>query len=183
MEQRLAEFREARKRAGLAAQPSTSSRNAQTSGEKAEVAATPKAAPGWLTRFLVLVRKPRPANARAPPSLAQEAAQPGSSTAQPPRSTAIPPPWDQSLLINVTFLKVLLWLVLLGLFVELEFGLAYFVLSLFYWMYVGTRGPEDKKKGEKSAYSVFNPGCEAIQGTLTAEQLERELQFRPLAGR
>lgn len=66
---------------------------------------------------------------------------------------------------------------------ELEFGLAYFVLSLFYWMYVGTRAPEDRKEGEKSAYSVFNPGCEAIQGTLTAEQLERELQFRPLAGR
>jgi hypothetical protein len=80
-------------------------------------------------------------------------------------------------------LKVLLWLVLLGLFVELEFGLAYFVLSLFYWMYVGMQGPEEKKKGEKSAYSVFNPGCEAIQGTLTAEQLERELQLRPMEGR
>lgn len=75
-------------------------------------------------------------------------------------------------------------MVLLGLFVELEFGLAYFVLSMFYWMYVGTRGPEEKKEGEKSAYSVFNPGCEAIQGTLTAEQLERELQLRvPEGGR
>nr|XP_040138527.1 SAYSvFN domain-containing protein 1 isoform X2 [Ictidomys tridecemlineatus] len=114
-----------------------------------------------------------------------EAAQPGSSTAQPPQGTAIPPQWhrNQPFLTNVTFLKILLWLVLLGLFVELEFGLAYFVLSLFYWMYVGTRASEDRKKGEKSAYSVFNPGCEAIQGTLTAEQLERELQFRPLAGR
>lgn len=66
---------------------------------------------------------------------------------------------------------------------ELEFGLAYFVLSLFYWMYVGTRATEGRKKGERSAYSVFNPGCEAIQGSLTAEQLERELQFGPLAGR
>ncbi|KAL2791777.1 SAYSvFN domain-containing protein 1 isoform 2 [Daubentonia madagascariensis] len=114
-----------------------------------------------------------------------EAAQPGSSTSQPPRNRAVPPPscWDQSFLTNIIFLKVLLWLVLLGLFVELEFGLPYFVLSLFYWMYVGTRGPEEKKEGEKSAYSVFNPGCEAIQGTLTAEQLERELQFRPLEGR
>ena len=80
-------------------------------------------------------------------------------------------------------LKVLLWLVLLGLFVELEFGLAYFVLSLFYWMYVGMRGPEEKTQGEKSAYSVFNPGCEAIQGSLTAEQLERELHLRPLPRR
>ncbi|XP_014306281.1 SAYSvFN domain-containing protein 1 isoform X3 [Myotis lucifugus] len=114
-----------------------------------------------------------------------EAAQPGSSTSQPPRRTAVPPPLprDQSFLTSITFLKVLLWLILLGLFVELEFGLAYFVLSLFYWMYVGTRGPGEKKEGEKSAYSVFNPGCEAIQGTLTAEQLERELQLRPLEGR
>ncbi|XP_032718190.1 SAYSvFN domain-containing protein 1 isoform X2 [Lontra canadensis] len=172
MEQRLAEFRAARKRAGLAAEPSTSRASAQTSGEKAEAAATPKAAPGWLKRFLVW--KPRP-----------EAARPGTSTSQPPQNTAIPlpAPRDQSFLTNVTFLKVLLWLVLLGLFVELEFGLAYFVLSLFYWMYVGTRGPEEKREGEKSAYSVFNPGCEAIQGTLTAEQFERELQFRPLEGR
>ncbi|XP_037698318.1 SAYSvFN domain-containing protein 1 [Choloepus didactylus] len=183
MEQRLAEFREARKRNGPAAEPSTSGYGAQTSDEKAEGTAISEAAPGWLKRFLLW--QPRPANARAQPSPAQEAAQPGGSTSQPPQNVAIPPPpcWDQSFLTNVTFLKVLLWLVLLGLFVELEFGLAYFVLSLFYWMYVGTRGPEEKKEGEKSAYSVFNPGCEAIQGSLTAEQFERELQFRPLAGR
>ncbi|CAI9608648.1 unnamed protein product [Staurois parvus] len=79
-------------------------------------------------------------------------------------------------------LKVLLWLVLLGLFVELEFGMVYFVLSMFYWLYEGTRRPGQRRKGEKSAYSVFNPGCEAIDGTLTAEQFERELQYRPLAG-
>ncbi|XP_070275510.1 SAYSvFN domain-containing protein 1 [Myotis yumanensis] len=183
MEQRLAEFREARKRAGLAAEPSTCRQSAQTSGEKAEASATAKSAPGWLRRFLLW--RPRPASAPAQPGLAQEAAQPGSSTSQPPRRTAVPPPLprDQSFLTSITFLKVLLWLILLGLFVELEFGLAYFVLSLFYWMYVGTRGPGEKKEGEKSAYSVFNPGCEAIQGTLTAEQLERELQLRPLEGR
>ncbi|XP_004460341.2 SAYSvFN domain-containing protein 1 [Dasypus novemcinctus] len=180
MEQRLAEFREARKQAGLAARPSTSKPSTQTSAEKAEATAAPKATPGWLKRFLL--GQPRPASLRAQLSPAQEAAQPGRSTSPPPQNVAVPPPacWDQSFLTNITFLKVLLWLVLLGLFVELEFGLAYFVLSLFYWMYVGTRGPGEKKEGEKSAYSVFNPGCEAIQGTLTAEQLERELQLRPL---
>lgn len=175
MEQRLAEFREARKRAGLVSQPSTASQGEQTSAAKAEpAAATPKTAVGWLQRFLK--RKASPA---IRPNQAQEEAQ------QPPQSAAVPLPSSrhQSLLTNITFLKVLLWLVLLGLFVELEFGLAYFVLSMFYWMYVGTRGPEEKKEGEKSAYSVFNPGCEAIQGTLTAEQLERELQLRPPQGR
>ncbi|XP_036907835.1 SAYSvFN domain-containing protein 1 [Sturnira hondurensis] len=183
MEERLAEFRAARKRAKLPAEASTSNQSAQTAGKKAEATATPKSALGWLKLFLVWKR--RPASSQAQPSLTQEASQPGSSTSQPPGRTAIPSPLpqDQSFLTSITFLKVLLWLVLLGLFVELEFGLAYFVLSLFYWMYVGTRGPGEKKEGEKSAYSVFNPGCEAIQGTLTAEQFERELQFRPLEGR
>lgn len=69
MEQRLAEFRAARKRAGLAAEPSTSCARAQTSGEKAEAATTPKAAPGWLKRFLAW--KPRPASIQVQPCLAQ----------------------------------------------------------------------------------------------------------------
>ncbi|XP_067915838.1 SAYSvFN domain-containing protein 1 [Heterodontus francisci] len=90
---------------------------------------------------------------------------------------------DHSVFTIVTILKFLLWLVLLGLFIELEFGLAYFVLSMFYWIYIGTRDPSKKKQGEISAYSVFNPGCKAIEGSLTAEQFERELQYRPLAGR
>ncbi|KAM6323772.1 SAYSvFN domain-containing protein 1 [Aegotheles albertisi] len=80
-------------------------------------------------------------------------------------------------------LKVLLWAVLLALFAELELALPYFVLSLLYWMYAGTRGPAERRPGELSAYSVFNPGCAAIAGTLTAEQLERELHYRPAAGR
>ncbi|XP_061221990.1 SAYSvFN domain-containing protein 1 [Neopsephotus bourkii] len=80
-------------------------------------------------------------------------------------------------------LKVLLWAVMLALFVELELGLPYFVLSLLYWMYAGTRGPDERRQGELSAYSVFNPGCVPIRGTLTVEQLERELYYRPAAGR
>ncbi|XP_038667428.1 SAYSvFN domain-containing protein 1 [Scyliorhinus canicula] len=101
----------------------------------------------------------------------------------PERSLVEPVESDHSIFTTVNVLKFLLWLVLLGLFIELEFGLVYFVLSMFYWIYVGTRDPGRKKKGEVSAYSVFNPGCEAIKGSLTAEQFERELQYRPLAGR
>ncbi|KAM6272359.1 SAYSvFN domain-containing protein 1 [Spheniscus humboldti] len=95
-----------------------------------------------------------------------------------PGGAAAAPVWARPLL-----LKVLLWAVLLALFAELELGLPYFVLSLLYWMYAGTRGPADRRRGELSAYSVFNPGCAAIAGTLTAEQLERELHYRPAAGR
>ncbi|XP_068929715.1 SAYSvFN domain-containing protein 1 [Petaurus breviceps papuanus] len=164
MEQRLAAFRASRKRAELEGRPSGWGRRGKAPGEDV---ATP----------------PTPSQAQeASGGGAKETFQTRGSLLQNPTAVS-PSRWDQSFLTNVTFLKVALWLVLLGLFIELEFGLVYFVLSLFYWMYVGTRGPGEKKKGEKSAYSVFNPGCESIQGTLTAEQFERELQFHPLAVR
>ncbi|XP_075002907.1 SAYSvFN domain-containing protein 1 [Calonectris borealis] len=102
----------------------------------------------------------------------------GGAQARPGGAAAAAPVWARPLL-----LKVLLWAVLLALFAELELGLPYFVLSLLYWMYAGTRGPAERRRGELSAYSVFNPGCAAIAGTLTAEQLERELHYRPAAGR
>ncbi|XP_029965601.1 SAYSvFN domain-containing protein 1 [Salarias fasciatus] len=89
----------------------------------------------------------------------------------------------QYVVSNVILLKVLLWLVLLGLFVELEFGLAFFVLSLFYWLYEGLRSPAPRQPGEMSAYSVFNPDCQPLLGSLTAEQLEGEMGYRPLANR
>ena len=88
---------------------------------------------------------------------------------------------DTGFMSNLTLLKVLLWLVLLGLFVELEFGLAFFVLSLFYWLYEGLRSPAPREPGEMSAYSVFNPDCEPLLGSLTAEQLEGEMGFIHLA--
>lgn len=84
---------------------------------------------------------------------------------------------------NLALLKVLLWLVLLGLFVELEFGLPFFVISLFYWLYEGLRSPAAREPGELSAYSVFNPDCQPLLGALTAEQLEGEMGYRPLANR
>lgn len=110
----------------------------------------------------------------------REAAAAGpSGGGQAPPGEAVAPVSASLLLV----LKVLLWAVLLALFVELELGLPYFVLSLLYWMYAGTRGPAGRRQGELSAYSVFNPGCVSIPGTLTVEQLERELYYRPAAGR
>ncbi|XP_063246935.1 SAYSvFN domain-containing protein 1 [Prinia subflava] len=128
---------------------------------------------------------PRPAEApgeAAAPEAAEgpraAAAGPGGGAEVRPGAAAAAPVWARPLL-----LKVLLWAVLLALFAELELGLPYFVLSLLYWMYAGTRGPAERRPGELSAYSVFNPGCAAIAGTLRAEQLERELLHRPAAGR
>ncbi|XP_016337965.1 SAYSvFN domain-containing protein 1-like [Sinocyclocheilus anshuiensis] len=86
-------------------------------------------------------------------------------------------------LAHLTLLKLLLWLVLLGLFSELEFGLPFFVISLFYWLYESLRNPKPRQPGEMRAYSVFNPDCQPILGTLTAEQLEGEMGYRPMANR
>ncbi|KAM9355377.1 SAYSvFN domain-containing protein 1 [Pholidichthys leucotaenia] len=90
---------------------------------------------------------------------------------------------QQFVVSNLTLLKVMLWLVLLGLFVELEFGLLFFLISLFYWIYEGLRSPAPRQPGEMSAYSVFNPDCQPLLGSLTAEQLEGEMGYRPLANR
>uniref|UniRef100_A0A6J0SWI7 SAYSvFN domain-containing protein 1 n=1 Tax=Pogona vitticeps TaxID=103695 RepID=A0A6J0SWI7_9SAUR len=154
MERRLAEYRAARRATGNATPSTKSSAKAAAPAAAMAAAETPEQPP------------PRP----------EESVQ---RTASPKAETSVLW-WTNYFLMNVTFLKFLLWLVLLGLFVELEFGLVYFVLSMFYWIYVGTRGPGERQTGEKSAYSVFNPGCEAIEGTLTAEQFERELLYQPL---
>lgn len=82
---------------------------------------------------------------------------------------------------NLTLLKVLLWLVLLGLFSELEFGLAFFFISLFYWLYEGLRSPAVRQPGELSAYSVFNPDCQPLLGAITVEQLEGEMGYHQLS--
>ena len=78
------------------------------------------------------------------------------------------------------FLKFALWSTLFALFIRFEFGLVYFVVSLLVIIYLNTsnrrRGTRMKRrKGELSAYSVFNKNVERIQGTITAEQLQNNL--------
>lgn len=85
-------------------------------------------------------------------------------------------PWYTKLL------KVALWLVLWGLFIELEFGVVFLVVSMLLFLYISLRGSR-RKPWEPSAYSVFNKDCEAIEGTLSAEQFERELRFGPTSVR
>ncbi|XP_074845902.1 SAYSvFN domain-containing protein 1 [Carettochelys insculpta] len=156
MEQRLAQFRAARRATQPAALPGKAA--APAAGRRVE----PEAGLG-------------PRDRPAPEGVGE----PGPPQDKAAGATA---PWGaRTLLSHVALLKFLLWLVLLGLAAELHFGVPCFVLSLFYWLYAGMRGPGQKRPGEWSAYSVFNPGCQAIQGTLTAEQLERELHYRPAA--
>ncbi|XP_045170178.2 SAYSvFN domain-containing protein 1-like [Mercenaria mercenaria] len=73
-------------------------------------------------------------------------------------------------------LKVLLWLCLWKFFIEVGFGAVYFVVSCSYLMYKNTR-TEPRQRGQLSAYSVFNPNQERLDGTFTAEQFEKELRL------
>lgn len=68
-----------------------------------------------------------------------------------------------------------LWLSLFGLAVYAEFGFVFIILSGFVFIWFNTRtGP--KRRGEISAYSVFNPDCAPIDGTLDARQFENEIR-------
>ena len=81
---------------------------------------------------------------------------------------------------QLMILRWLVWAVLFGIFIEMEFGTVFFVLSLFYFIYLSLRYSR-RNPWEPSAYSVYNKNCEAIDGSLTAEQFERELRYKPLS--
>ncbi|XP_066588396.1 uncharacterized protein Saysd1 [Prorops nasuta] len=84
---------------------------------------------------------------------------------------------NNSYLVYVIYLLYFLfWVTLYLIAIEFEFGAVYFIVSSLVLIYLNTRsGP--KVKGELSAYSVFNPNCEAIDGTLDASQFEREIRY------
>uniref|UniRef100_A0A1I8ML64 SAYSvFN domain-containing protein n=1 Tax=Musca domestica TaxID=7370 RepID=A0A1I8ML64_MUSDO len=70
-----------------------------------------------------------------------------------------------------------LWIILYIIAIELQFGIVYLMLSGLLIMYINTRtGP--KSRNEISAYSVFNKDFKSIDGSLKAEQFEREIGIR-----
>ncbi|CAM9907727.1 unnamed protein product [Ectocarpus fasciculatus] len=75
-------------------------------------------------------------------------------------------------------LGLLAWLCGWALFIWLEFGAVYFIISsmAMIFMNLGERG-----ESEWSAYSVFNAGCRALLGTINAEQFEREIMRQNVA--
>ena len=82
-------------------------------------------------------------------------------------------PQEFKIYLTKLMLKILLWIILFAIFIKLEFGVVYFVISLIVIICLNTSNR--KKKGKLSAYSVFNPNVERIQGTLTPEQIEKSL--------
>jgi hypothetical protein len=77
---------------------------------------------------------------------------------------------------TISFLYFLLWVTLYVIAIQVEFGSVFFITSMLVFIYLNTRSGR-KKKGEVSAYSVFNPDCHSIAGTLKAEQFEREIRY------
>ncbi|XP_062536016.1 uncharacterized protein LOC134205105 [Armigeres subalbatus] len=84
---------------------------------------------------------------------------------------------SRSYLTYITYLVYFLfWVTLYAIAIELRFGVVFLMLSALVGIYFNTR--TEKTPGEISAYSVFNENCESIDGTLKAEQFEREIGIR-----
>ncbi|XP_014247155.1 uncharacterized protein LOC106665331 [Cimex lectularius] len=71
-------------------------------------------------------------------------------------------------------LRLSLWGSLYYLAIKVEFGTVFLAISALIFIYYNTRTGQ-KKRGEVSAYSIFNKNCQPIDGTLQAEQLQREM--------
>lgn len=70
----------------------------------------------------------------------------------------------------------LIWITLYIYFLSIQFGAVFFVISVLIGICLNTR-TRPKKKGEVSAYSVFNQNCTSIDGTLNAEELQRQMIY------
>ncbi|VDP13531.1 unnamed protein product [Onchocerca flexuosa] len=80
---------------------------------------------------------------------------------------------------SCTAFAILLWIIVQWYFTYIEFGLVFFIFSLFFFLFINLGR---RKSNELSAYSVFNPHCERLPGTLTAEHFERDLLKRKILG-
>lgn len=73
-------------------------------------------------------------------------------------------------------LYIIIWVTLYVFFINVGFGAVFFVVSTLVFICINTRTGR-KKPGEPSAYSVFNEDCQSIDGTLKAEELQRQMML------
>ncbi|EDV53720.1 SAYSvFN domain-containing protein 1 [Drosophila erecta] len=95
---------------------------------------------------------------------------------QPARSTDHHHRENNCLKYTLWMVYLLFWITLYVIAIKLSFGLVFLMFSALFGIYFNTR-TEPKKRNEMSAYSVFNKNCESIDGTLKAEQFEREIRY------
>lgn len=69
-------------------------------------------------------------------------------------------------------LTLLIWLLFLLWAFSIGFFTVIFMATIFIALYLSLG---KKKKGEVSAYSVFNPGCKRLLGQITPEHFERDI--------
>jgi len=73
----------------------------------------------------------------------------------------------------IFFVKFLVWACIQMIFVKIEFGAVFFIVSCILFM---TSNLGKRKSGEASAYSVFNENCEALDGTFSGQQFDQQLR-------
>ena len=108
------------------------------------------------------------------PAAAQPSEKPASASPPPPQfyQTSV---YDA--VVGPYGLKLILWASLQAIFATLQFGVVFFILSALYFMYATMENNAHlRKKGQLSAYSVFNKGVQRIDGTFDVAQFERELR-------
>ena len=71
-------------------------------------------------------------------------------------------PCDAKYILIICF-KFILWACLYAIFIQLEFGVVYFIISMIILIYYST---SVHKKTGFSAYSVFNPKTEQLKGSI-----------------
>ena len=71
--------------------------------------------------------------------------------------------------------KLLIWFLLWCYFILMEWGAVFFIISLMIVMWKSMPAKKENNDGP-SAYSVFNPECERLPGTFTAEEFDNSLR-------
>lgn len=79
----------------------------------------------------------------------------------------------------ILMLKILIYIIAQTVAYLIEFGAVFFCVSMLVLIWY-TLDDRKRERKELSAYSVFNPNFEAIDGTVTADQLKKQLTFGAL---
>ena len=72
-----------------------------------------------------------------------------------------------------TIVKLIPWIIGFYYFVQWEFGVVYFLFSMFYFIFANMGNESDQKKDRVSAYSVFNKGGKEVLGNFSTAGLEK----------
>ena len=76
---------------------------------------------------------------------------------------------------HINFLYFVLWTLLYLFMLEHGFGIVYLTSTIIGAIFLNLG---KRREGELSAYSVFNPGCQRLDGTFTSDDFERNVLHR-----